>query len=70
MQTLLLLILVNICFASHFRGGTITWKPISDNGATVTVEFHAFWAWRRSFTSTTCNLKKEKLSISIISLIL
>jgi len=40
--------------ASHFRGGTITWKPISDNGATVTVEFQAYWSWRRTFSSQTC----------------
>lgn len=42
--------------ASHFRGGSISWRPISDNNSTVTVEFRAYWSWRRSFSSQTfCN---------------
>lgn len=55
LKILACLSLLSLTSGSHFRGGSISWKPISDNGATVTVEFQAYWAWRRSFSSQTCN---------------
>jgi hypothetical protein len=33
--------------ASHFRGGWITWKPISQTSTTVTMEFVSHWSWNR-----------------------
>ena len=33
--------------ASHFRGGWITWKAISETATTVTLEFKAYWSWNR-----------------------
>jgi hypothetical protein len=48
---LLILFLVNFASSSHFRFGVITWKPITDYGTTVKIEFTARWAWRRSYKS-------------------
>ena len=44
--TALLLLLVQLCTASHYRFGTISWKMI---GADGTVEFRIQLAYRRSF---------------------
>ena len=32
---------------SHFRGGWITFTPISSTATDVTMEFSAFWSWNR-----------------------
>lgn len=48
LETLLLLILYckSAVYASHFRGGWITYIPIADQGSYVTIQFTASWAWR------------------------
>ena len=47
--TALLLLLVQLCTASHYRFGTITWKMIGTDG---NVEFRIQLAYRRSFRSS------------------
>ncbi|CAF1074084.1 unnamed protein product [Adineta steineri] len=48
-------ILVTTVHASHFRGGTITWRPLNNtpSGPTVTILVSEQFSWRRS--SYTCN---------------
>jgi hypothetical protein len=35
-------------YASHFRGGWISYIPVADRGTHVTVQFTTRWTWRRS----------------------
>lgn len=46
--SLTLIILYHLTKASHFRGGSISWKPLQDLNTSVLVQFNAFWSWRLS----------------------
>jgi hypothetical protein len=47
-KALLLFITLNIVNASHFRGGSITWKPVTTYSTTVLIQFTATWSWRQT----------------------
>jgi hypothetical protein len=45
-------ILLPFIESAHFRGGSISWKPIEDNETHVYIEFHSKWTWRLSVVSS------------------
>ena len=45
---LLIFLTLNCVLTSHFRGGTISWKPVATYSTTVLVQFTATWSWRRT----------------------
>ena len=42
-------ITLNFVHTSHFRGGSISWKPVTTYSSTVLIQFTATWSWRRSY---------------------
>ncbi|CAF0806646.1 unnamed protein product [Rotaria sordida] len=52
---LTLVLLLNLTNADHFRGGIISWRPLSTqpNGSTVKVQVHQRYFWNRNWSSFT-----------------
>ncbi|CAF3818877.1 unnamed protein product, partial [Rotaria sordida] len=46
---------VSIIHTSHFRGGTITWRPLNNtpSGSTVDIQIRQRYSWRRSSVACT-----------------
>lgn len=70
---LLSLILSHKIESTHFRGGSISLRPVDSNGTYIIVEFSTYFAWRRDFDKTThcddqmiVNRTKFAPSLSII----
>lgn len=51
--TLILVFQITRVFSTHFRGGSISIRPIEANDHNVTVEFSTYFAWRRDYDSST-----------------
>ncbi len=45
---ILSIIYINLCHASHFRGGSIRATPIQEIGSDLLIEFSISFCWRRS----------------------
>jgi formylmethanofuran dehydrogenase subunit A len=54
-KVFLLFITLNIVNSSHFRGGSITWKPVATYSTTVLIQFTATWSWRQTAYSCGAN---------------
>ncbi|CAF4098017.1 unnamed protein product, partial [Adineta steineri] len=57
---LLIILLVGfstIVYGSHFRGGTMTWRPLNNtpSGSTVAVQVRERWSWNRAYVSGVIN---------------
>lgn len=54
MRTFLVcLFLASSCLASHFRGGSISFRPLRRTGALVYGQFQTHFSWRRGYGSMT-----------------
>lgn len=51
---LLINIVINFSKASHYRGGSLTAKPLNDYGSFIEIEYTLSLSWRRSFTDCMC----------------
>ena len=49
----LIIFLTDSTSCSHFRFGTISWKPVDFNITDMTVQFTARWGWKRSYNAAT-----------------
>ncbi|CAF4250066.1 unnamed protein product, partial [Adineta steineri] len=46
-----------IVYGTHFRGGTMTWRPLNNtpSGSTVAVQVRERWSWNRAYVSGVTN---------------
>ena len=58
------LLLLRDAFASHFRGGIITWRPVNITKTTITIDLNIRIGWRKNNTN---NLKISSLFMDINS---
>ncbi|CAF0809855.1 unnamed protein product [Adineta steineri] len=59
MRSLIILLVgfSTILHGSHFRGGTMTWRPLNNtpSGSTVAVQVRERWSWNRAYVSGSTN---------------